>query len=253
MAQAKSESNPVALITGAATGVGRACGLKLAAMGYDVIVNFSRSEQAAYDTVDKIRQHQVRCELFRCDVSQETEVAEMMRQVEQWFGRLDVLVNNAATTQFIAGDDWESMTEAYWDRILGVNLKGPFFCTKAAAKLLLAGEGGAVVNVSSVAGLTGRGSCVAYAASKGALNTLTKTLAGVLAPRVRVNAVLPGPIDSRWIKEGDNNWDLETMTAGFPIPRASRPDEIADGVIFLATGTRMTTGQLLTIDGGQTL
>jgi 3-oxoacyl-[acyl-carrier protein] reductase len=164
-----------------------------------------------------------------------------------------VLVNNAAMTYFIAMDNLADMTEEKWDRILAVNTKGPFFCIKAAASLLAAGQGGAIVNVSSVAGITGRGSCIAYAASKAALNTMTKSFARTLAPKVRVNAVLPGPIDSRWIREADNDWSLEEMTASYPIPRASSTDDIADGVMFLATGTAMTTGQLLVIDGGQTL
>lgn len=246
-------NSSVVLITGSGTGVGRACALMFAEFGFDVVINYSRSEAEAEQTAEEVRQRGVRCEVIACDVSVESDVVNMMQSIEHAFGRLDVLVNNAAMTYFIDGGDLESMTEEKWDRILSVNLKGAYFCIKAAAPLLRAGRGGAVVNVSSVASTTGKGSCIAYAASKGALNTLTKSFARILAPSIRVNAVLPGPIDSRWIRDGDNNWSLSKITEGFPIPRASTPEEIAEGVVFLATGTSMTTGQLLAIDGGQTL
>ncbi len=254
---------PVALVTGSGTGVGRACALRLAKLGFDIFVNYSRSQQEAEETrrlvsaiqpsSDESFAGEAWTRVVRCDVSDESAVRRMIDEIAEQRGRLDVLVNNAATTHFIPGKDLDEMTEEKWDRILAVNLKGPFFCIKAAADLLGAGEGGAVVNVSSVAGLSGLGSSIAYAASKGALNTLTKSFAHVLAPAVRVNAVLPGPIDSRWIREGDNQWDLDEMTADFPIPRASQPDDIADAVIYLATGTSMTTGQLLVVDGGKTI
>lgn len=243
---------PVALVTGAGTGVGRACAMLFAEQGFDVVINYSRSQSEAEQTQQLVNALGVESLLVQCDVSREAGVASMIADVQHKFGRLDVLVNNAAMTYFIDGRDLGSMTEEKWDRILAVNLKGPFFCVKAAEALLRASPRGAVVNVSSVAGTTGKGSSIAYAASKGALNTMTKSLALALAP-VRVNAVLPGPIDSRWILEGDNDWDLNEMTAGLPIPRASQPSDIAAAVVFLATGTSMATGQLLTIDGGQTL
>ncbi len=248
-----ANTQPVALITGAGTGVGRACALRFSRMGYAVVVNYSRSKSDAIEVENQIRQSGGVALVVCCDVSNESEVERMLSTVRERFGRLDVLVNNAATTDFVTLNNLAEMSTAKWDRILAVNLKGPFFCVRAAADLLSASGGGAVVNVSSVAGQTGRGSCIAYAASKGALNTLTKSLAVALAPAVRVNAVLPGPIDSRWIREGNKDWDLEQMTAHYPLPRPSQPDEIADAVIYLATGTAMTTGQLLVVDGGQTL
>ncbi len=243
----------VALITGGGTGVGRAAAMRFAQLGFDVVINYSRSQHDAASAAEEVTALGGECLTIQCDVSSDSQCRMMLREVDGKFGRLDVLVNNAAVTSFVPGDDLEGMTEEKWDRILAVNLKGAFFCSRAATTLLSASGSGAIVNVSSVAGTTGAGSCIAYSASKGAINTMTKTLAKVLAPKVRVNAVLPGPIDSRWIRDGDNNWDLDEMTAAFPIPRASSPDEIADGIIFLACGTTMTTGQLLAIDGGQTL
>jgi 3-oxoacyl-[acyl-carrier protein] reductase len=177
----------------------------------------------------------------------------MIDQVRQTFGRLDVVVNNAATTNFVEHSDLEGLTEEMWDRMLAVNLKGPFFVTRAAADLLRESGGGAVVNVSSVAGHTGSGSSVGYCASKAGLNTMTKSLARALAPEIRVNAVCPGPIESRWIRQGNPNWSIEAMVADYPLPRPSQPDDIADAVVFFAVGTSMATGQLLDVDGGQTL
>jgi 3-oxoacyl-[acyl-carrier protein] reductase len=248
-----NSGRPVALVTGAATGVGRACALQFAKRGFDVVVNYSRSKQEAEATVAEVQAAGAKALLICCDVSADTKVRQMLAQVAETFGRLDVLVNNAATTNFVSHDDLEGLTEAMWDRMLGVNLKGAFFVTRAAAELLRAGEGGAVVNVSSVAASTGSGSSIAYCATKAGLNTMTKSLARVLAPQVRVNAVCPGPIDSRWIREGNPNWDLDQMVANYPLPRPSQPDDIADAVLFFAIGTSMTTGQILSVDGGQTL
>lgn len=246
-------SRPVALVTGSATGVGRACILQFARRGFDVVVNYSRSESEAESTVADAKAIGASVLLVCCDVSDDASVCQMLAQVNETFGRLDVLVNNAATTSFIPHADLDALTESMWDRMLAVNLKGAFFVTRAAADLLRSGDGGSVVNVSSVAGITGSGSSIAYCASKAGLNTMTKSLARVLAPSVRVNAVCPGPIDSRWIKEGNPDWDLEEMVSGYPIPKASSPDDIADAVMFFATGTKMATGQLLSVDGGQTL
>jgi 3-oxoacyl-[acyl-carrier protein] reductase len=250
---AKNSERPVALVTGGGTGVGRACALQFAERGYDVVVNYSRSAGDAEQTVAEVAKLGANALAYQCDVSSDAEVRGMIDTIEQRFGRLDVLVNNAATTNFIPHADLDAMTEAMWDRILAVNTKGPFFCTRAAAKLLGAGGNGSVVNVSSIAGITGAGSSIAYCASKGALNTLTKSLARALAPKIRVNAVCPGPIDSRWIREGNPNWDLDKMVAGLPLPRASQPKDIADAVLFLAIGTSMVTGQFVVVDGGQTL
>jgi 3-oxoacyl-[acyl-carrier protein] reductase len=249
----QTSNRPVALVTGSATGVGRACVLQFAQRGYNVVVNYSRSRDDALATVADAEQLGADVLLACCDVSDDAAVREMLGQVADRFGRLDVLVNNAATTNFVAHDDLEGLCEAMWDRMLAVNLKGAFFVTRAAADLLRDGDGGSVVNVSSVAGLTGSGSSIAYCASKAGLNTMTKSLARVLAPAVRVNAVCPGPIDSRWIREGNPDWDLNEMVADYPIPKASQPDDIADAVLFFAIGSNMATGQLLSIDGGQTL
>jgi 3-oxoacyl-[acyl-carrier protein] reductase len=241
------------LVTGSATGVGRACALQFAKLGYDVVVNYSRSEADARETVASAESLGAKTLLVCCDVSVDENVRDMLARVRDTFGRLDVVVNNAATTSFVPHKNLDDLSEAMWDRMLAVNLKGAFFVTRAANELLQAGEGGAVVNVSSVAGITGGGSSIAYCASKAGLNTMTKSLARVLAPKVRVNAVCPGPIDSRWIRQGNPKWNIEEMVADYPIPRASQPQDIADAVVFFAIGTSMATGQIVSVDGGQTL
>jgi 3-oxoacyl-[acyl-carrier protein] reductase len=246
-------SRPVALVTGSATGIGRACALRFADLGYDVVVNYSRSETEAKETQEQVESRGARAQLVCCDVSRDAECRDMLADMEREFGRLDALVNNAGTTHFVEHADLEAMDEEKWDRILAVNLKGPFFCIRAAARLLAEGEGGCVVNVSSVAGISGLGSSVAYCASKGALNTMTKSLARALAPKIRVNAVCPGPVDSRWLRAVMTEEQLLARTAEYPLPRPAQPDDIADAVLYLATGTKLTTGQLLVVDGGRTM
>jgi 3-oxoacyl-[acyl-carrier protein] reductase len=241
----------VALITGGGTGVGKAAALQLAARGFHVAVNYSRSRDDAEATVAEIREQGQKAIAVECDVSSDAQVREMLERCRSEFGRLDVLVNNAGMTHFVAHTDLEAMTEEKWDRILGVNLKGPFFVSRAAIPLMRAGGGGAIVNVASVAGLAGAGSSIAYSASKGALITMTKSLARAFAPDIRVNAVCPGVILSRWL---DDHQDMLTSAIKItPLKRASTTDDIADVITFLACDAGMMTGQALVVDGGRTM
>lgn len=248
-----SDNRQVALVTGSATGVGRACAVRFARLGFDVVVNYSRSEDEARETVHLVEAEGRRALLIRCNVRDDAAVRQMITRIEQEFGRLNIVVNNAAMTYFVEHADLDGMTEDKWDDILAVNVKGPFFVTRAALPLMQKSGGGAVVNVSSTAGVVGLGSSIAYCASKGALNTMTKSLARVAAPDVRVNAVCPGPINSRWLLQKMTADELQAMTDEFPIPRPAEPDDIADTVIYLAMGTSLATGQLLIVDGGRTM
>jgi len=245
---------PVALVTGAGTGVGRACAIRFASSGYDVAVNYLGPEaDDASETVRQVESHSAEALSIQCDVSDDAQTTTMATSVGNRFGRLDVLVNCAGTTHFVKHDDLDGMKEPMWDQILAVNTKGPFFVTRACEKLLRDGDGGAVVNVSSVAGISGFGSSIAYCASKGALNTMTKSLARALAPKIRVNAVCPGPIDSGWLRQGMTEEQMQQRVATFPLPRLAQPDDIVDAIFYLATGTSWTTGQLLVVDGGRTM
>ncbi len=247
-------SRGVALVTGSASGVGRACAVRLATEGYDVVVNYPGADRTeAEETVALVQARGRQALLVQCDVSRNDEVVRMIEAVGAWLGRLDIVVNNAGATYFVEPAKLDEMTEDKWDRILAVNTKGPFFVMRAAAPLLRKSPAAAIVNVSSVAGISGFGSSIAYCASKGALNTMTKTFARLLAPEVRVNAVCPGPIDSRWLRQSMTEAEMQARVASFPIPRLSQPEDIADAVYYLAAGTRMSTGQILVVDGGRTI
>jgi 3-oxoacyl-[acyl-carrier protein] reductase len=243
-------SRQVALVTGSATGIGRAVAVQLAQKGLAVAVNYSRSEAEAQDTLAEVRKHNVPALLCKANVASDPEVRAMVERCRKELGGLDVLVNNAGTTRFIEHTQLEALTEEVWEEILGVNLKGTFYCCRAALPLL-AERGGSVVNVTSVAGLQGNGSSIPYAASKAALNCMTKSLARAFAPRVRVNAVAPGPVLTRWLAA--HTAQVEKMVQATPMHRAATPEDIADAVVFLALGTTLITGQVVVVDGGRTV
>jgi 3-oxoacyl-[acyl-carrier protein] reductase len=239
-----------ALVTGSATGIGRAVAWRFADRGYAVTVNYSRSRAEAEETADGVRARGAPVLLVRADVADDAAVRDMVGRTAAEFGGLDVLVNNAATTRFIPHADLEAVTAEVWDEILGVNLKGTFFACRAAMPHLKARRGN-VVNIASVAGLGGSGSSIAYAASKGAVITLTKSLARAFAPEVRVNAVAPGPVQTRWLADHQDMVD-EAMKVT-PLKRPATPEDIAAATLFLAEDATLMTGQVLVVDGGRTI
>jgi len=249
-------SGKCAIVTGSATGVGRATALALARRGARVVVNYSRSEAEARETVADIQRLGAQALLVRADVSRDDEVRAMARQAADAFGPMQVLVNNAATTAFVNFADLEGMTEDLWDRILAVNLKGPFFCSRAVAPAMKEAGEGAIVNVASIAGVRAIGSSIAYAASKAGLINLTVALARVLAPEVRVNCVAPGFIDSRWLRAGLGEFyePLRQRTAEqTPLGRVATPEDIAQVVMNLVEGADFVTGQTIVVDGGNAI
>jgi NAD(P)-dependent dehydrogenase (short-subunit alcohol dehydrogenase family) len=240
----------VALVTGSATGAGRAIALRFARRGFAVAVNYSRSEAEANDTLAQVRALGVPAILVKATVGDDAQVRAMVGRCRAELGGLDVLVNNAGMTHFIPHTDLEAVTDAAWDEIFQVNLKGAFYASRAAMPLLKE-RNGCVVNISSVAGLQGHGSSIPYSASKAAMNCLTQSLARAFAPDVRVNAVAPGPILTRWL---DGHMDhVDRAIAQTPLGRAATPDDVADVVEFLALGTGLMTGQVLVADGGRTM
>jgi 3-oxoacyl-[acyl-carrier protein] reductase len=247
-----SQTTPrVALVTGSATGIGRACAIQFAERGLDVAVNYSRSEAEAEATAAEVRKRGRRALLCRCDVSDDAAARAMVGRCAEELGGLDVLVNNAGFTRFIKHADLEALSEASWDRTLAVNLKGAFFCSRAAIRLMQARGGGVIVNVASAAGVRGSGSSIAYAASKGGMITMTKSLAAAFAPAVRVNVVCPGPVDTRWMAASPES--MAAAVAITPLKRASTAEDIAAVVVFLALDAAMMTGQCLVVDGGRTM
>jgi len=245
-----SDATKVALVTGSATGVGRACAVRFAKLGFAVVINYSKSETDALETLQLVEECGVPSLLFKANVADAAQVREMITATESTFDRLDVLVNNAAMTHFIAHTDLDALTDDVWKEIFGVNLLGPFYCVRAAMPLLKASKG-SVVNVSSVAGLSGQGSSIPYCASKAALNCMTQSLARAFGPDVRVNAVAPGPILTRWLEGRESQ--IAKFLEQAPLGRAATPDDIAEAVVYLATATTLTTGQVLVVDGGRTM
>ena len=240
----------VALVTGSATGIGRATALLLAQRGLAVAVNYSRSEKEAKETFDEVKRHGVAAILCRCNVADEAQVRAMVRRCREELGGLDVLVNNAGTTRFIDHTNLDALTDEVWDEILGVNLMGTFYCCRAALPLLQERQG-AIVNVTSIAGLQGDGSSIPYAASKAALHSLTRSLARAFGPAVRVNCVAPGPILTRWLEGHIER--VEKFVATTTMKRAASADDIADVVAFLALDNSLITGQVIVVDGGRTM
>lgn len=241
-------SGRVALITGGGTGIGRAIALALAECGADVAVNYSRSRAEAEETATAIRDGGRRALAVQADVSRSHEVEEMVGRVVRDLGRLDILVNNAGTTKFIDHANLDALTDEIWDHLFAVNVKGTFFCTRAAVRVM---QEGRIINIGSVSGLTGAGSSIAYVACKSAVHTMTRSLARALAPRITVNTIAPGLIETRWqIGHEDENRRRVTR---FPARRIGRPEDIAHVAVSIATADNFLTGQVIVVDGGALL
>lgn len=243
-----------AIVTGSAVGVGRATAVDLARRGANVVINYSRSEDDAKEAVRLVEAEGARALLVCADVSDDTQVQSMVRQAVDAFGGLHILVNNAAMTHFVPFHDLDGMKTEYWDDIFNVNVKGAFFCARAAAKAMKQSGGGAIVNIASVAGVRAIGSSIAYAASKAAVINMTVALARVLGPDVRVNAVAPGFIETRWLKNGLGEQVYEAGKAmqikQAPLKAVCQPEHVAQLVMSLIEGADLVTGECIVIDGG---
>ena len=243
-----------AIVTGGGTGVGRATALALARHGCHVLINYSRSKEEAEQTAADISELSVRGVAVQADVADDAACRRMIDLTLREFGRLDILVNNAATTSFIRHSDLEAVKTEDWLHILSVNLLGPFQCARAAKAALLASGDGEIVNVSSVAGLAGMGSSIPYCASKAALNNLTLTLARVFAPKVRVNAIAPGFITSRWLREGLGQVAYEATREKSEqhvlLHKVCTPEDVAAAILGIITGPGLMTGHVIPLEGG---
>jgi 3-oxoacyl-[acyl-carrier protein] reductase len=238
----------VALITGGGTGLGREIALQLAAEGMDIGINYSKSRQEAEDTAAELEKLGVKAALFQANIGNTTEIRAMFEQVDQTFGRLDLLVNNAGTTHFIAFQDLEAVDEEIWDEIMMVNTRSAFFAAKAAAPIMRRNGGGHIINTSSVAGLSPTGSSLPYAVSKAALNHLTRCLAVALAPDIQVNAIAPGFLLTRWgARWGEE--ELERRAKATLLQR--HPDLIDTAATYtMLAKNKSITGQVITVDAG---
>jgi 3-oxoacyl-[acyl-carrier protein] reductase len=245
---------PAAIVTGGATGVGAATALILAQRGYNVAINYSRSASEADETVAACKAAGVDAIAVQGDVADDAACRATADAAVQRFGRIDVLVNSAGTTQFVPLSDLDGQNAADFQKVYAVNVIGPYQMARAAAPHLRKGGKGAIVNVSSIGSLNGNGSSYSYVTSKAALNTLTLALARNLAPEIRVNCVLPGLIQTRWLKNGLGDEAYARVRDGWAdaaaLQKTCTAEDVAQTIVWLAVDSPLVTGQLITVDGG---
>jgi 3-oxoacyl-[acyl-carrier protein] reductase len=246
------------LVTGASVGIGRQTAAAFAERGAQVVVNYNSSEEDAKETLRLVEKAGGKGWILKGNVSDEADAARLVNEAAKLLGGLDVLVNNAGITQFIPFADLDSATADVWDNLYKTNVESIFFCSRAAAKIMTPQEkGGAIINLASVSGMLPRGSSIPYAVSKAAIIHLTKILAQVLAPKIRVNSVSPGSIqNTRW-NAGNPNFDPQKYLANAkktPLQRPGEPGDIAEAICYLASpAAGFVTGINLPVEGGVTI
>ena len=248
----------VALITGGAGGIGGAVVRSLVKAGVGgVAINYRKSAKDAEDLAAEMERSGAKTLAIQADVRSDDQVRAMMKRIQAHFGRLDIVVNNAGVTHWVKLSDLEGLTDAIWDEILDVNVKGAFRCARAAAKLLEDNQG-MIVNVSSISGVLAPTtmSSLAYGTAKAALIYMTRGLAVAMAPKVRVNCVAPAFTDTPWMSQhfgADYLQVIAKASAGYPMQRIATPEDVAGAILGLVTGGDFVTGQTLIVDGGLSL
>ena len=247
----------VCIVTGSATGVGAAVATRLAGKGARVVVNYTRSRDEALQTQAACEALGAETLLVQADISRDDDCRRMAAETLARWGRIDGLVNNAATTVAADPFDLESLDAEAFSRIFDVNVTGTYQMVRAVVPAMRAAGGGAVVNVSSSSAFTGGGSSIAYTASKGAINSMTLALARTLGPEIRVNAVCPGLIQTRWMPAAVGAATFDTLSERFaqnaPMGRIASADDVAEPIVWLLEGADYVTGELLMLDGGMRL
>jgi 3-oxoacyl-[acyl-carrier protein] reductase len=246
---------PVALVTGASRGIGRSAALAFAREGHDIVLNCARSIEAAQKVAAEAQAFGAQTAIVPADVADDAAVTAMMAAVEDRFGRLDVLIANAGTTIDTPPSDLDGLDLDGWDRVFAVNVRGLFQVVRAGVPLLRRSEQAAVVTTCSIAGLRPGPQPFPYAASKAAAANLTQTLAGALAPEIRVNGVAPGWMVGEWMEHQlGENYDrlMERRARQTPLKRVATPDDVAETMVSLALSNRFVTGQIVVVDGGFT-
>jgi len=240
----------IALVTGAGGGIGSVICRTLAQAGARIVLTYRQSEEQTRAVMHSLvgDGHTMACAL----VQDSEGLDQLAARVGNTYGRLDLLVNNAGMTRYVAHDDLEGLDDELIDQIFCVNWRGAFACVRAFVDLLAASGDGLVVNISSIAGLTGIGSNVAYCASKAAMNAMTKSLARALAPRVRVVAIAPGLVEGTYARKLDPAWRRE-QEAKTPLGRLVQPEDVANAVLAVATLLTYTTGCVIPVSGGRLL
>lgn len=244
----------VAIVTGSATGVGAATAVLLAEKGCNVVINYTRSKEEAMATAQLVEQHNVECIVFQADVSNDDECKSMVEAAIKKWGKIDYLVNNAGKTKFNPFENLDGLSGEDFIDIYSVNVVGPYQMIKAVVPYMKQQGGGAIVNDSSLAGINGVGSSIAYVTSKAALNIMTKSLAHVLGPEIRINAVAPGPIQTRWLKGGmgDEAYSalIEQAENELPLKQVATAEDVAETLVWFLEGAKLITGEVLIVDSG---
>ena len=240
----------VALVTGGGGGIGSAICRRLAVAGAHVIINYNSNAQKAEAVAASLvgENHLA----IQASVTDSTALCQMAAQVSERYGKLDLLVNNAGITRPVPNTDMDGLEDEWIDRILQTNFRGAFACVRAFKELLMAGEGGTVVNISSVAAVTGIGSNVAYCASKAAMDSMTRSLARALAPKIRVVSVAPGWVWGEYASRMEPAYIQEQINKT-PLGRIAQPEDVAEAVLAVATSLAFSTGCIIPVDGGRPL
>ena len=247
----------VIIVTGSATGLGAATARRAAAKGAAVVINYTKSEDLAKETAEACQDLGGDALLCQGDVAVDDDCRRMAQTAVERWGRIDGLVNNAGQSVFASAVDLESLSGDDFLRIYSVNVVGAYQMVRAVTPHLKAQGDGSIVNVSSISAITGGGSSIAYAASKSALNTMTISLARSLAPEIRVNAVCPGPIPTRWWGDGLGEEGARRLFQSFeeqvPLQAAPTPDSVAETIVWLLEAARHVTGETIMVDSGMHL
>ncbi len=247
----------VFIVTGSATGLGAAVAQRLAGKGARVVINYTKSESEALSTAQACRDLGAEAIVCQADVSVDDDCRRMVAGALAEWGRVDGLVNNAAQSKIVPHADLEGLSSEDFLNIFAVNVVGAYQMVRAVTPAMQQQGKGAIVNISSVSAITGSGSSIAYAASKAALNVMTLSLARALAPEIRVNAVCPGVMQTRWWREGlgEENYDafISRYAASAPLKTAGTTEAVADPVVWLLEGAEHVTGETIMVDAGSHL
>lgn len=246
----------VAVVTGSSSGIGAATARLFAKNGYNVVINFSRNAEPAEAVAEECRTLGAEALVLKANVADDADCRALAKAVEEKWGRTDALVNNAGTTKFVAADNLEGLAAQDFHDIYSVNVIGAYQMIRAFVPLMKKHPGAGIVNVSSIASVSGIGSSVAYMASKGALNSMTFGLARALAPEIRINAVGPGMVETPWLQNGLGAQRYESTRQAYmrstPLAATITPEDVADACYWLCAGAAKTTGEFILIDSGRT-
>ena len=244
----------VAIITGSATGVGAATAILLAEKGCNVVINYTRSKDEAMETAKQAEKLGAETIVIQADVSKDDECQAMVSEAIKKWGQIDYLVNNAGQTKFNPFENLDGLTINDFQSIYAVNVVGAYQMIKAVVPHMKKAGSGAIVNDSSLAGINSVGSSIAYVTSKAALNAMTKSLAHVLGPEIRINAVAPGPIKTRWLKGGmsDEAYEslIEQAETNLPLKKVASAEDVAEVLVWFLEGAPLITGEILIVDSG---